>query len=123
MAQGKTVQNIANKLLKGTDYVDDIFKKASNDSLLRSNGAINKAYDFVMGSNKYGIKGSIHGMANNKGIINSIKDAHMIDGKGLNYKAIAGTYIGASLAGRALSGGGLYRDSTGNVNMPGVPFI
>ena len=38
-------------------------------------------------------------------------------------KAIAGTYVGASVAGRVLTGGGIYRDSTGNPNIPVIPFI
>lgn len=36
---------------------------------------------------------------------------------------IAGTFAGVSMAGRVVTGGGLYRDKNGNVNLPGVPFI
>lgn len=36
---------------------------------------------------------------------------------------VAGAAFGAGLAGRAISGGGLFRDRYGRVNVPGVPFI
>ena len=36
---------------------------------------------------------------------------------------IAGAYIGVSSAGRIATGGGLYRDSDGNFDLMGVPFI
>ena len=31
--------------------------------------------------------------------------------------------MGLSMAGRVVTGGGIYRDKNGNVNLPGVPFI
>lgn len=37
--------------------------------------------------------------------------------------AIAGGYMGLSAAGRIASGGGLYRDSDGNFDLMGIPFI
>ena len=37
--------------------------------------------------------------------------------------SIAGAYIGVSSAGRIATGGGLYRDSDGNFDLMGVPFI
>lgn len=36
---------------------------------------------------------------------------------------IAGATFGVGLAGRVATGGGLYRDRYGRVNVPGVPFI
>lgn len=36
---------------------------------------------------------------------------------------IAGGYMGVSAAGRVASGGGLYRDSDGNFDLIGIPFI
>lgn len=36
---------------------------------------------------------------------------------------VAGAVFGAGLAGRVATGGGLYRDRYGRVNVPGVPFI
>nr|DAX45900.1 MAG TPA: hypothetical protein [Caudoviricetes sp.] len=37
--------------------------------------------------------------------------------------AAGGVYMGTMSAGRILSGGGLYRDSNGNFDIMGVPFI
>ena len=42
---------------------------------------------------------------------------------GWNVGKIAGSYIGASAAGRVLSGGGAYKDGRGNTNLIGVPFV
>lgn len=41
----------------------------------------------------------------------------------LSKSKIAGTAATVGVAGRVASGGGLYRDRYGNVNVPGVPFI
>lgn len=41
----------------------------------------------------------------------------------LSGKRVAGTAIGIGLAGRVVTGGGLYRDQHGKVNIPGIPFI
>lgn len=41
----------------------------------------------------------------------------------INYGRVAGAAFGASVVGRVATGGGLYRDRYGRVNVPGVPFI
>ena len=41
----------------------------------------------------------------------------------VNLGRVAGAAFGASVAGRVATGGGLYRDRYGRVNVPGVPFI
>lgn len=38
-------------------------------------------------------------------------------------KKVAGTVMGIGLAGRVVTGGGIYRDQHGKANLPGVPFI
>ena len=59
-----------------------------------------------------------------------IKQAHMVDDPngwdnvgGYSAKKIAGSYMGIAAAGRVVTGGGIYRDSEGNGNLIGVPFI
>lgn len=64
----------------------------------------------------------------NPSLMTAIKKGHSKfdkDGKRLGYdmKAVAGTAVAGSMAGRVVTGGGLYRDRYGNVNVPGVPFI
>lgn len=41
----------------------------------------------------------------------------------LSKTKVAGTAAAVGVAGRVASGGGLYRDRYGNVNVPGVPFL
>lgn len=36
---------------------------------------------------------------------------------------VAGSYIGVASAGRIASGGGIYKDSDGNTDLMGIPFI
>ena len=81
-----------------------------------------------MGEADTGIRGTLHNLSKEGGM--GLKEAvdaayHVGEGEArkLNFKAIAGTYVGASLAGRVLTGGGIYRDRNGNPNVPGVPFI
>ena len=40
-----------------------------------------------------------------------------------NYNRVAGAAFTAGVAGRVVSGGGLYKDRYGNRNLPGIPFI
>lgn len=108
-------------------FVDDIgnieyMSKKHGLTKLRSNEAINPIAKFIMGEADTGIRGTLNAMANDSGFVDALKSAYRPDGK-WNAKAIAGTYVGAAAAGRVLTGGGLYRDSTGNVNIPVVPFI
>ena len=61
---------------------------------------------------------------NDKSILKAIQQGHKkADGPGYDMKKIAGTAVGVGVAGRIATGGGLYRDRYGNVNVPGVPFI
>lgn len=57
-----------------------------------------------------------------RSVINSIKAGHMTNGN-LDMKKVAGTAATIGVAGRVATGGGLYRDRYGNVNVPGLPFI
>lgn len=59
----------------------------------------------------------------------AIKQGHMIadstakGGQRLSKARVAGTAATLGVAGRVATGGGLYRDRYGNVNIPGLPFI
>lgn len=61
------------------------------------------------------------------GAMDKFKMMHMNGDGSYSGKKIAGTiagsYMGVSTAGRIATGGGLYRDSNGNTNIIGVPFI
>lgn len=114
-------ENLAGKILKGMDKFVEA-AQWNGESILRSNEPINKIGKFIMGETDTGIRGVLKGVNSGKGFKTSVKDAYTTK-DGLNLKAIAGTYVGASLAGRVVTGGGMYRDSTGNMNAPGIPFI
>ena len=121
-------ENLAGKILKGmNEFVNAA--QWNGESILRSNAPINKIVPvnkvgkFIMGEADTGIRGTLGAMSKGAGFGDAVKKAYTTAEGNLNYKAIAGTYIGASLAGRVATGGGIYRDSTGNVNVPGVPFI
>jgi len=114
-------QDIAGKVLKGLNsFVDNA--QWNGKSILRSNEAINKVGKFVMGESDTGIRGALGGLAKGEGFTDAVKGAYM-NGDKVNWKAVGGTYVGAAAAGRVLTGGGVYRDSTGNVNVPVVPFM
>lgn len=110
------------------DFVDDIgnftYKNSDgNLTKLRSNKAINPIGKFIMGEANTGIRGTLTEMSKGKSFGNALKSAYT-DSKGnLNKKAIAGTYVGGAIAGRIATGGGIYRDSTGNTNVPVLPFV
>lgn len=53
----------------------------------------------------------------------SIADSTVEGGTRMSKRKLAGTAASAGIAGRVASGGGLYRDRYGNVNVPGLPFI
>ncbi len=61
------------------------------------------------------------------GAMDKFKMMHMNGDGSYSGKKIAGTiaggYMGVSAAGRIATGGGLYRDSSGNFNVIGVPLI
>lgn len=117
--------NLAGRVLEGLESFAKNFQW-DGKPILKSNEAINPINTvgrFIMGEENTGIRGTLKGLSEKNSIGDSIKSAYTNENGGLNYKAITGTYIGASLAGRVATGGGLYRDSTGNVNAPGIPFI
>ena len=71
-----------------------------------------------------GAESTIRNMKNHKmGPMQALKSAHTTAEGGMNYGAVAGSYIGVSAAGRVASGGGIHRDRHGRSNMIGVPFI
>lgn len=57
----------------------------------------------------------------------AIKQGHQkigADGKAqYDMGKIAGTTFSVGVAGRIVTGGGLYKDKYGNTNLPGIPFI
>lgn len=69
-----------------------------------------------------GIAGTFKARESGATALNAIKQGHTVNGH-LSATRIAGTAATVGLAGRVVTGGGLYRDRYGNFNLPGVPFI
>jgi hypothetical protein len=72
-----------------------------------------------------GIPGSVinYRSGNSKGIMEAVSDAHKKKDGSWSPAAIAGSFMAAGVGYRAISGGGVYKDSNGNTNLAGVPFI
>lgn len=96
----------------------------------KSTGAFKAGVAFGNSAPLAGINGSVKNITNNMhagkalDIKGSIAKAHMKQGtQQLDMKKVAGTAATIGVAGRVATGGGLYRDRYGNVNVPGLPFI
>lgn len=83
-----------------------------------------KAGDFIGSGTRESVSKYRQMDGKDKSLIKAIHQGHQkADGSGLDMKKIAGTTVGIGVAGRIATGGGLYRDRYGNVNLPGVPFV
>ena len=98
----------------------------------KTTGAFKAGMAFGNSAPMAGIRGSVSNINNNRhagkalNIKGSIMAAHSKGGdiaNGIDMKKVAGTAATIGVAGRVATGGGLYRDRYGNVNVPGLPFI
>ena len=97
------------KFAEGVEQVWDVVKKsAKGETILNSNKSINNE-GFGQAFKK----------AFGEEIINDAGEKAMR----WNNKKIAGSFLGAAVAGRVLTGGGLYKDGNGNTNIVGLPFV
>lgn len=106
-------KSFAEKTLKeiGGD-IGDLLKGS-----LESNKAINPIADNFFGVSQLAYKTFKEG-----DIRKAAKDVFYKDNK-LNYGKIAGSFVGASAAARIASGGGVYKDTRGQNNFIGIPFV
>lgn len=84
----------------------------------------------AIGNNGFGVAEAINRMVNKESFGQAMSHTFGKAGSsgrsfenGYDVVKIAGSYIGASAAGRVISGGGLTRDSKGNPNIIGIPFV
>lgn len=121
----------ANNALKGPQRVNRVNKnsikkapKISKQKSFNKPTMAQKAGNFVGG----GIRDTYKNI-NEKDmkLVEGLKAAHSVpDGKGgtrLSKTKMAGTFVGASAAGRIATGGGVMKDKNGNTNVIGIPFI
>ena len=100
------------------------------NTILHANGGINSIATFFKNLQMFsGIPEAIKRANDGEKIWSAIKNSHIVrDSAGqTNYfrtgAKIAGSYMTLSAGMRILSGGGLYRDSKGNADIIGIPFI
>lgn len=128
-----TMMNFAAGLNKGLRPVAskasfealDATGKAAAKQVLNSSSAQmgKKVAEKALKSNMTGgIANTIHKMDGGANFKKALKASHMTNGK-MDYKKVAGTAATVGIAGRVATGGGLYRDRYGKVNIPGLPFI
>ena len=118
------------KFAEGVEQVWDVVKKsAKGETILNSNRSINKVESIAnnfTGAIEYGGR-----VLNNEGFGQAFKKTfgeEIINDAGekamrWKNKKIAGSFLGAAVAGRVLTGGGLYKDGNGNTNIVGLPFV
>lgn len=117
--KGMTLQAAKNALHK-TDFTgigDQLLVNAHKNSQLGY-----KLGDALGG----GFRDSFKTLKNGKGLSNALKAGFTKQVNGqtqIRAGRVAGAVATASIASRVASGGGLYRDRYGRVNVPGVPFI
>lgn len=123
---GKTAKKLGNKA--GMEAAN-VSKMIANT---KTTGAYKAGVAFGKSAPMSGIVGSVKNINNNRhagkslDIKNSIMAAHSKGGNianGMDIKKVMGTAATVGVAGRVATGGGLYRDRYGNVNVPGLPFI
>lgn len=134
------VGDMAGKVLRATAGVMSDIDPKSTRKFLKNTGSnhaammsSSAAYRTGRKTSQFlgsGIKGTAKAMKKGDSLGDALMKGHStvrtVDGKavrGLSAKKVAGTATAVGLGGRALTGGGLYRDRYGNVNVPGVPFI
>lgn len=109
---------------------DDAIKNMLNHGAGKN--GMKTAEAMLKGGPTSGIASTIHHMDGGKGFKEAMKIAHSknvyneagaVVGTRTSKAKVAGTVFTAGVAGRVATGGGLYRDRYGNINVPGVPFI
>lgn len=103
----------------GADIITDAYKKGG--TLLSSNSAIKQSYDEVFGLAKMAKAYNGRG-ANANWLKDGIKSAYTKDGA-INMTNVLGTAAIGAVGARAISGGGITKDSKGNTNIVALPFI
>ena len=111
LAQGVT-KSKREALKMGHELTNELMQKES----YKMGAAVGNAKVFK------GITDSFKARESGATAFDAIRKGHMVNGH-ISAKKVAGTAFTVGVAGRVVTGGGLYRDRYGNFNLPGVPFI
>jgi hypothetical protein len=124
---GNTAQSTAKNIVN-TKTVDAAIDSAKKINVNKSINTARNTFGTRLGDNLVGgYRDTVKGMKDKPLSINNVKTAanaafRNADGS-MNTGRVIGAAATASVAGRVLSGGGLYRDKYGDVNIPGLPLI
>lgn len=119
-----SLRPVANQV--GMEALGKNGQKAAKQILESSAGRMGtKVGDAIMKNTMTtGIAKTIHNMdGGNMKFKQALIQAHTGANGQISKRKVAGTMATVGIAGRVATGGGLYRDRYGNVNVPGVPFI
>lgn len=86
------------------------------DNLLESNKGITSALTS-------GFRFAKEAMSDDSSVKSAFNSVYKTSAGNVNWGNVAGTAIGASAAARIASGGGIYRNSRGEVDLIGIPFV
>lgn len=124
---GKTAQSTAKNIVN-TKTVDAAIDSAKKINVDKSINTARNTFGTRLGDNLVGgYRDTVKGMKGKDLSIANVKTAANTafrnkDGS-MNVGRVAGAVVTAGVAGRVATGGGLYRDRNGSVNIPGVPLI
>lgn len=106
-----------------TDFLNKTLKDVGGEigDLLKGGLHSNKAINPIADS-FFGVPQVAYQTFKSGDIRKAAKEVFYKDGK-LNYGKVAGSFVGASAAARVASGGGIYKDSRGQNNFIGIPFV
>lgn len=132
MGLNSSLRPMANKV--SMEALDKNSRKAAQQVLNSTAGKMGSKIGTGALNNKMttGIASTIYNMDKGAGKVNfkdaliaahSVVDKSAPNGSRLSKSKVAGTAATIGIAGRVATGGGLYRDRYGNVNVPGLPFI
>ena len=128
-ASKKAMANMAKKGITGKQAQKLLHNKdftGIGDQLL-VNAHKNKQLGYKLGDALGGgARDAVKTLKNGQGLSNALKAGFTKQVNGqtqIRAGRVAGAVMTAGVAGRVASGGGLYRDRYGRVNVPGVPFI
>ena len=93
----------------------------SKTAMRQSTSMASQIGDAVGGGIRETVKGAKAGGVGSA--IEGFKRAHTNADGSVNWGRAAGTFAAVNVAGRVVTGGGLYKDRNGNTNIPGIPFL
>ena len=108
-------------------FLNGVSKNDMNDAVLKRMAYAKNDEGKIFNKKGNEITFDEYGLSDNMSLTDRMKMAHMNEDGTYSGSRIAGSalmgYMGVSTAYRLASGGGIYKDSDGNTDIIGIPFI